>query len=243
MGTGSSSGDDGNYFSIIGNNNVSAKKFYIDLKLETNRWHYISFPFKVRRSDIICGGNYVFRYYDSATRALNGTTGWKDIPENEEFLYPGRGYIFQTDFVPPAVMMEYDEEIPTIRIPVDPEYLDFSGANKSITILPYPASDASNASWNFMGNPYLSYFDLDEGDYEGPITVWNGNGYESVRKGDDVYHFRPLEGFFIQKPDDADAMLFQAGGRHTYSQWAAIQAGKTAATRAAEASSRQLINH
>lgn len=242
MGPGGSTGAEGEYCSFIGNNNITAKKLYIDLTLETNRWHFISFPFKVRRSDIICGGNYVFRYYDSSTRALNGTTGWKDIPENEEFLYPGRGYIFQTDFVPPAVMMEYDEEIPTIRIPVDPEYLDFSGANKSITIQPYPSNNASNASWNFLGNPYPCYFDLDETDYEGPITVWNGTGYESVRKGDDVYHFSPHEGFFIQKPDGTDAMLFQAKGRHTYSQWATIKAEKAAASRAAETSGRQLIN-
>lgn len=240
---------EGSFSSIIGNNNVSISKMYIDLALQPNSWHFISFPFKVRISDIICKGNFVFRYYDSDNRAQNGTSGWKDLPANEEFLYPGQGYIFQTDYNSndlmvntPSTMDDYmPEPDPTISIPIEAENLSFSGADKSITIKPYPSSSPENASWNFMGNPYPCYFDLDETNYEGPITVWNGNGYESVRKGDDVYHFRPLEGFFIQKPENADAMLFQATGRHTYSQWATIQAGK-AASRAAEASSRKLIN-
>lgn len=248
MPSGENTGSEGEYGSIIGNGNIEAKKLYFDLELQSNRWHFMSFPFKVRRSDIVCKGNYVFRYYDSENRAKNGTTGWKDLPASEEYLYPGQGYIFQTDYYndgmtgPAMGEGNVSEPDPTISIPVAPDNLDFSGANKSNTIKPYPSSNASNASWNFMGNPYPSYFDLDEVLYEGPITVWNGNGYECVKKGDDVYHFRPLEGFFIQKPEDMSTVVFQAAGRHTYSQWAAIQAGKTATTRAAEASSRKLIN-
>lgn len=245
-------GSEDSFSSIIGNNNVSISKMYIDLALESNRWHFMSFPFKVRISNIICKGNFIFRYYDSDNRAQNGTSGWKDLPANEEFLYPGQGYIFQTDYysndwmASGSTMDDYmPEPDPTISIPIEAENLSFSGADKSITIKPYPSSSPENASWNFMGNPYPCYFDLDETNYEGPITVWNGNGYESVRKGDDVYHFRPLEGFFIQKPENADAMLFQATGRHTYSQWAKIKEGKAGAratSRAAEASSRKLIN-
>ena len=235
--------------SIIGNDNITAKKVYFDLSLQANRWYFMSFPFKVRISDIICKGNWVFRYYDSETRAKNGNGGWKDLPESEEFLYPGRGYIFQTDYynstmgMDPTMTGNYTQE-PTIRIPIETENLDFSGADKSNAVTSYPSSDASNASWNFMGNPYPSYFDLDEIDYTGPITVWNGMSYVSVRKGDDQYHFRPLEGFFVQKPEGVAAVKFLATGRHTLSQWAEIQAGKSA-TRAAEkrsAKSRQLID-
>lgn len=236
--------------SVIGNNNISAKKVYFDLTLTPNQWHFMTFPFKVRISDIICKGNYVFRYYDSETRAQNGTSGWKDLPEGEEFLYPGRGYIFQTDYTSGnymgtgSGMMGYQEPDPTISIPVETENISFSGADKANAIVPYPSSCPENASWNFMGNPYPSYFDLDETNYEGPITIWNGTGYESIRKGDDVYHFRPLEGFFIQKPENVSEMLFLAAGRHTFSQWAEIQAGKNAARAAATraANSRQLIN-
>lgn len=233
--------------SIIGNDNISAKKVYLDLTLTPNCWHFMTFPFKVRLSDIICKGNYVFRYYDGETRAQNGVNGWKDLPEGEEFLYPGRGYIFQTDYnFYGTTMYDTDDDAPssTISIPVETENLDFSGAVKRNIIVAYSSSNPENASWNFMGNPYPSYFDLDETNYEGPITIWNGTGYESIRKGDDVYHFRPLEGFFIQKPENVSEMLFQAAGRHTFSQWAEIQAGKSA-TRAAEtrsAKSRKLIN-
>ena len=236
--------------SIIGNGNISAKKLFFDLALEPNRWHFMSFPYKVRLSDIICKGNWVFRYYDSEARAQSGNGGWKNLPESEQYLYPGRGYIFQTDYysndymgMDPIMTGNYTRD-PTISIPIETANLDFSGADKSNAITPYPSAEAANASWNFMGNPYPCYFDLDETDYSGPITVWNGTGYESIRKGDDVYHFRPLEGFFIQKPEGVDAMVFQADGRHTFSQWATIQAGK-AGTRSAEtrvASSRQLIN-
>ena len=235
--------------SIIGNGNITAKKVYFDLSLQANCWYFMSFPFKVRISDIICKGNWIFRYYDSEARAKNGSGGWKNLPESEQFLYPGRGYIFQTDYYNSSMetgpsMTENDTKEPTIRIPIETENLDFSGEDKSNAVTSYPSSDASNASWNFMGNPYPSYFDLDEIDYDGPITVWNGMSYVSVRKGDDQYHFRPLEGFFVQKPEGVAAVKFLATGRHTLSQWAEIQAGKSM-TRAAEtrsAMSRQLID-
>ncbi len=238
------------YSSIIGNDNITAKKMFFDLVLEDNRWHFMSFPYKVRISDIVGKGNWLFRYYDSEARAKNGSGGWKNLPESEQYLYPGRGYIFQTDYYSNELMgmdptMTGDiVKDPTISIPIETANLDFSGADKSNTVTSYPSSDASNASWNFMGNPYPSYFDLDEIDYDGPITVWNGSSYVSVRKGDDQYHFSPLEGFFVQKPEGVAAVKFLAKGRHTLSQWAEIQAGKSM-TRAAEtrsAMSRQLID-
>ena len=259
MGTDGNNNSGGEFSSIIGNGNIEAKKLYFDLALEPNRWHFMSFPFKVRISDIVCKGNYIFRYYDSETRAQKGTGGWKDLPANEQYLYPGQGYIFQTDYYsndwmgidpwamgsnPGGIdlnnMNDYGPD-PTISIPVEAENLDFSGADKSNNINPYPSSSPENASWNFMGNPYPSYFDLDDILYEGPVTVWNGTSYECVRKGDDVYHFRPLEGFFVQKPENLSTVVFQAAGRHTYSQWDKIKEGK-AGTRAANVNSRQLIN-
>ena len=50
--------------SIIGNGNITAKKVYFDLSLQANCWYFMSFPFKVRISDIICKGNWIFRYYE-----------------------------------------------------------------------------------------------------------------------------------------------------------------------------------
>ena len=87
--------DASNWATIIAKANVDAKRIFIDITIAANRWHFFCFPFDIKRSNIKCDGNFVFRYYDGKVRAEKGKGGWTDLPATEEYLKAGRGYIFQ----------------------------------------------------------------------------------------------------------------------------------------------------
>jgi hypothetical protein len=94
-----------------------------------------------------------------------------------------------------------------------------------------------------MGQPYPCYYDIDETNFDGPITVWNGTSYETVRPGDDEYHLSPFEGYFVQKPVGQSTMEFDSDGRHTYQQWDGIVAQKQQVPRRSPAETgRYLVN-
>ena len=88
----------------------------------------------------------------------------------------------------------------------------------------YEAKNPEDASWNFIGNPNLSYYSLtdmaNEKDFSAPVTVWDPEQqtYTAVVPGDDDYDFHPFQAFFVQKPSDYDDMTFRADNRSTYSQ-------------------------
>ena len=95
---------------------------------------------------------------------------------------------------------------------------DFSGQDQQTNLNTYAASNTQNASWNFVGNPYISYFDMDEMGYDAPVTIWNGSTYTAVRPGDDDYQFAPFQPFFVQKPAGTGSVSFGSEGRMTYLQ-------------------------
>ena len=64
-----------------------------------------------------------------------------------------------------------------------------------------------------MGNPYPSFFNSQNIEHEGVITVWNGNGYSAYSLVDDDYQLRPNEAFFVQCPINKSSMKFMAEGR------------------------------
>ncbi len=105
------------------------------------------------------------------------------------------------------------------------------------------ADNLQDASWNFVGNPYLSYYDMNSVGYDAPITIWNGETYEAIKPGDDDYHFAPFEAFFVQKPEGTDAMEFDADAQTTLqgSQTETRATGARAITRAINPN-RQLVN-
>ena len=218
--------------SIIGDGNIDANNLYIEKTIKKNQWYFFCFPYRIRIADIQCEGNWVFRWYDGEERANNGYGGWKHMPIAQEYLEPNQGYIFRCD------------RNTTLLIPVQKaQYGKFSGNDEQIALNHYPSSNAEDASWNFMGQPYPCYYDIDESNFDGPITVWNGTSYETVRPGDDEYHLSPFEGYFVQKPVGQSTMEFDSDGRHTYQQWDGIVAQKQQAPRRSPAETgRYLVN-
>ena len=191
---------------IADEDNLDVDEVHFLIDVQKSKWYFFGFPFRVRLSDIVCGGSWIFRYYDGAARAENGSGGWKNLPEGTEYLEPGVGYIFQCS------------QAGKLDIKALKESLGQFGSDQQNAMTAHTAENAQDASWNFMGNPFTSYFNIDATGYEAPITIWNGSSYEAVRPGDDDYHLSPFQAFFVQKPEGVEDVVFPEAERETYNQ-------------------------
>ena len=203
-------GDGKNWASIIANANLNAKGLYIDITIKANRWYFFSFPFKVRKADISCGKNvkFVFRTYNGAIRAEYGKGGWIDLDSSEEYLYPGKGYIFQASLdCTLSIKIEKSEFKKLPNVDVDTK-LDIHTST---------TTNEQNASWNYVGNPFTAFYDINDMGYSSPITRWNSDSktYEAVRPGDDNAFLNPFEAFFVQCPKDNNYIKFGGDNRLT----------------------------
>ena len=197
-------GDGKNWASIIAHANMDAKRLYIDITVKANCWHFFCFPFDVKRSNISCKGSFVFRYYDGKVRADKGQGGWTNLPDTEEYLRAGKGYIFQTSMdATLSVLIEKDK------------FGKLPGVTVSGSLEANASTNEQDASWNFVGNPFTSFFNVDGNGFAAPITRWNGSTYEAVRPGDDDITLHPFEAFFVQCPADNDKIEFDAVNRTT----------------------------
>lgn len=230
-------GDGKNWASIIANANLNAKGLYVDITIKANKWYFFSFPFRVKRANISCGHEtrFVFRRYDGGIRAEHGHGGWVDVADNEEYLQPWKGYIFQASLdCTLSIKIEKGDFGLLPKVDVDAKLEHHASANEQ------------DASWNFIGNPFTSYYDIKDMSYDCPITRWNSdnNSYEALRPGDDSYWLHPFEAFFVQRPNDADQLTFSGDRRMT--QTGAEKAAKTQAQAARVQgvfdTSRQIVN-
>lgn len=192
---------------LITDGNLDAKKLRFDITVNANQWYFFSFPFDINLADIKTPGKYVFRKYNGSLRADQGTGGWVDLASDETTLKQGVGYIFQT------------AQSGNLTLRVTKEKFGKLDANNIVKDLSsYPSADEQNASWNFIGNPQISYMDAASLGYDAPITYWNGNSYEAVRPGDDEFALQPFQAFFVQKPVDVNNIEFKAEDRITKSE-------------------------
>ena len=201
-------GDGKNWASIIANANLNAKGLYIDITIKANRWYFFSFPFKVKKKNIMCGNGvkFIFRHYNGAIRASQGKGGWVDLDDAEEYLYPGKGYIFQASLdCTLSIKIEKSDFGKLPKLDIDTKLDIHASANEQ------------DASWNFVGNPFTAFYDINAMGYNSPITRWNSesNTYEAVRPGDDNAFLNPFEAFFVQCPNDNNGIKFSGDNRLT----------------------------
>ena len=225
-------GDKGNSGTLITDGNLNAKKMRFDISVSDNKWYFFSFPFDIKLSDTKAPGEYKWKMYDGSIRADQGSGGWVNLPDNEEWLKQGKGYIFQTN------------KAGTLTLKVTKEkfgQLDANNIMKELDV--FPSGNNFDASWNFIGNPQTSYYNVNDLGYEAPITVWNGDSYEAVRPGDDDYTLHPFQAFFVQKPTASSTIEFKAEDRLTKTG-SEIRAQETKARRLARGfvTSRMIIN-
>ena len=213
--------------SIIGDNNLHIDDLHIKITVKGGRWYFFAFPFDIFFKDISMqnGSDYVFRYYDGEERAQNGKGGWKDI--NENHLKAARGYIFQCAANDVLVLNIKD--------------VKFKKEDKYNELVAHVSENLKDASWNFVGNPYLSYYDMADMDYTAPVTVWDGSKYIAIRPGDDDYHFAPYEAFFVQKPEGQESIAYDGEEQMTQNQSNKKKEKQAAARRARGIDTERLL--
>ena len=191
--------------SIISDDNIDIDTLRLNLLESKDKWHFLTFPFDINREDVKCRSEFVIRYYDGDIRAKNGSGGWQNTPVGKP-LKNAQGYIFQP------------KENDTLQLVF--KHPKFPTTDVSTPLNLYAPADPTHtwdANWNLVGNPYMSYYDLDSimnGGFNYPVICWNGTGYDTYRPGDDHYHFLPFEAFFVQNAK-LSQMTFPISGRET----------------------------
>ena len=187
-------------------NNMSSTASEARYWMNSGYWYFICPPFDVRMSDIttIYGNQVAVRYYDSEARATGSTSNWKDVAPDAT-LKAGQGYIFRVssnDYVCMPATEETHNQI-------------FRSQAVATPLSEYPSDDANARSWNLVGNPYACFYDIYRMDYTAPLTVWNSDNstYNAYSIADDDFALRPMQAFFVQKPDGVEAITFQPEGR------------------------------
>ena len=197
--------------------------------MNSGYWYFICPPFDVRMSDIttISGNQVAIRYYDSEARAAGSTSNWKDVAPDAT-LKAGQGYIFRVSSADYVCMPATEETHNQI----------FRSQAVTTPLSEYSSDDANARNWNLVGNPYACFYDIYRMDYTAPLTVWNSDNstYNAYSIADDDFALRPMQAFFVQKPDGVEAITFQPEGRQTdsnidHSAGVKAMAGKAASRR------------
>lgn len=219
-----------NYYSdyrttLINNaENMRADSVLCSIDFEKNSWHFISFQYDVQMSDIFGLNNtdFVIRQYNGETRAAGDGTvkNWEPVAA-DGILKAGKGYIIQAANNTKNSYNNTNAAI--VRFPsrntVTKNNL-FTSNNIIVPLEEYQAEFAHNRSWNLIGNPYPCYYDMHYlmDDFIAPVTLWNGSGYQAYSPVDDDIILRPNEAFFVQRPLDAEQMVFGSEGRLHYTE-------------------------
>ena len=168
--------------------NLTANSLKVNISIDGNRWYFFCFPFDVECDSVECTSDCVWYSYDGNKRAAQGS-GWDKIAPDALYLEKGVGYIYKAS------------RNGVLSIHVNSDYLTFTANDEKASLNTYTSSDVANAHWNFIGNPFISYYDVQDlaKEYDAPIAIWNGTSYDVYRPGDDNYQLKPFEAFFVQK--------------------------------------------
>ncbi len=202
--------------------NTSAVVRYEIQMLQSTGWYFMSMPFEVASSEItyvttgdtVALGGYYDTYVDIYVQSYDGFNRddeglpssysgnyWIDVPS--KVLEQNKGYIIATErdhaYYFSSSAGETDLFSTTASEPV----------SKYVT-----NSDTTHHSWNLMGNPFSSGFDLIEASQDlAPFYVYNGYNYVAIMDGDN-YKVYPFQAFFLQSfAGTSNTLDFATAGR------------------------------
>lgn len=183
---------------------MTADAVNTQFSVSANTWYFFCPIHDVDLSKVSHSANasFVFRFYDADSRAEKGTgSSWKNVTDNT--LHAGQGYIFHCNAAG------------TLTLPADAEgrALMFAYGDVTKNLEEHVAETTANHNWNYVGNPYPAFYDIYYMDFTAPITVWTGSTYKAYSIVDDQFALRPMQPFFVQKPDEVDAITFHKEGR------------------------------
>ena len=209
--------------SFINYATLSVDNAVIRLIPRANQWNFFSLPFDVRIQDIIVDAmgtgtegthQWVIREYSGANRASGNGDTWLNVPA-DGVLKAHQGYILywvcEGGSSTSTDNFYYYFHLPAANATTAQQI--FAKENITIPLTEYMAESEQNRNWNLVGNPYPSFFDIKHMNFNAPITVWDGYGYQAYSLIDDSYRLRPAEAFFVQAPQGTNAIVFNQEGR------------------------------
>ena len=203
--------------------------YYNDYNNQGVKWHFLSFPYDVKLSDVVTNCDWVVREYDGKARANNKLSStWATVPYDAT-LQAGKGYIWACsggNFTISSVDNANKNNI-------------FSTTKREVPLQEYVSDVISNSGWNLVGNPFPCYYNTNEMDFTAPITVWdsNNNTYAAYSPVDDHYVLSPFEAFFVQCPIGVKSIGFNPEGR----QLTATNVETAAPSRSRDAETSRLV--
>ena len=217
----SGSSSDSRFATLINNGKIRTDNNTLKLHLYANRWNFLALPFDVKVSDIANVNNtqFVVRGYDVKKRAdgvMDST--WYNMT-SDDILEAGKGYIWQgahTTYTDENgyTNTNYDIEFDVQALQTVNKNNMFRNGDIEIELQENLSEFPQNRNWNFIGNPFPSYFDTRAIDCTAPITVWtSSNNYKAYSPVDDSYILAPGEAFFMQRPLDQASITFLRDGR------------------------------
>ena len=226
-----------NYWTMIMSDcpNVTVSGDFMQrVQSEDKKWIFMCMPFDFKVSDVTTEtGQFVIRTYDGALRNTNNsaTGNWKNMT-GDEVITAGTGFIFQTSQDTWTTfkalktgtnhVFKTTSDEPTIALALNNDNLE---------------ATAANTGWNFVGNPWLTYFNNHLMNYTAPFCYYdnNNNRYETVSNDDD-FALWPNMAIFVQCPSGVSGIGFPGVGRQLTSEITTQQARKRTA------SNRQLLD-
>lgn len=204
-------------------------------KVEEKKWYFLSLPFDFTVGEVTNDANakLAIRYYDGASRAVDGAKGnWKNYAA-EDVIKAGTGFIVQASAATTLTFRAMDNESKQYVVSNE-EFIKALAANPSETV--------SNSGWNLVGNPWQCYFNIHTLNFTAPITVYNVSAktYTAYSIIDDDYAIRPNEAFFVQCPEGTEYISFPETGRQLTSE--ITNQSSAPAKRTAAMGSRQLVD-
>jgi hypothetical protein len=241
----SNSNRNSHYCSLVNNSHLRADNVQIDIYTRNDRWTFMAMPFDVKVSDIVPfetgTTNWVIRKYDGQARAAGETDKtWVRLTADDE-IKAGEGFIIQgSRYVNNNWQEGSGFHLKAINNGNKNNL--FRTTDITVALNEYPSSFTHNRSWNFIGNPYPSYYDTRFMQFQAPITVWDSynNTYKAYSTADDAYILSPGEAFFVQRPVDNGNIVFGKDGRQTTREARTIE--EAAGVRAQSANVRTIVN-
>ena len=209
-----------NFCSLLNNTTMEADTTVVDLWVYSKYWVFAAMPFDFKVSEVVPAADgetdWVIYTYDSRKRADSEMTETWVKMTGDEVIKAGQGFIVQAQRTLNG-RSRYDVGLRFKSIDNENKNRMFQTSDINVPLTVYDSEFLHNRSWNFIGNPYPCYFDMNYTDFRAPVTVWdiNSRKYVAVRPGDDDYVLCPGEGFFVQCPEDKETVTFSREGRQT----------------------------
>ncbi|MBR6339238.1 MAG: leucine-rich repeat domain-containing protein [Alloprevotella sp.] len=209
----------GYFTSLIANGPIRSDNVQTTLRTSSSSiWYFISFPFDIKVSDITYPDDtqFVIRKYSGKNRAEQYGSTWLNLT-TDSVMHAYEGYILKCN--------KEDAEFTFYALNNTNKNKVFESEEAVIPLGEYISEFEHNRSWNLIGNPYPSYYDIRYMDFSAPITVWNRYNYryDAYSPVDDNYILHPSQAFFVQRPVEQASITFNKDGRQITADASSLQ--------------------